>query len=420
MRTSELFTKTRKQAPADETAKNAQLLIQAGFIHKEMAGVYGFLPLGLMTLNNIVQVIREEMNAIGGQEVNLTALQPKELWEITGRWDDKAVDVWLKTKLRNGSEVGLGWTHEEALTALMKNFISSYKDLPCYPYQFQTKFRNELRAKSGIMRTREFLMKDMYSFSSSQTEHEAFYEKSKKAYFNVFKRLGLGDITYLTFASGGSFSKFSHEFQTITDVGEDTIYVHEGKKLAINKEVFNDEVLQELGVSKADLEEKRAVEVGNIFTLGSRFSKPLGLTFTDEDGQSKEVIMGCYGIGPGRVMGMIAEHFADERGLVWPMNAAPVHVYLVRIGEEAATVKEADKLYDELTKAGIEVLYDDRDVRAGEKFGDADLMGIPYRVVVSDNTTKSGKHEIKKRTEKDAQLQGPDQIIKLLADAIYN
>lgn len=396
MRRSQLFTRTRKDAPADEQAKNAQLLIRAGFVYKEMAGVYDYLPLGKRVLDKIVQVIREEMNAIGGNEISLTALQRPEPWQASGRWDDKVMDVWFRTQLANGTTLGLGATHEEPLTELMKQFISSYKDLPAYPYQFQTKFRNELRAKSGIMRGREFLMKDLYSFSRDQAEHDDFYEKVSGAYDKVWQRLGIGDITYKTFASGGSFTKYSHEFQTISEVGEDTIYVHEAKQLAINDEVYNDEVLADLGVDKAELVEKRAVEVGNIFTLGTRFSDALDLNFTDTDGSLKKVIMGSYGIGPSRLMGLLAEHFSDDKGLVWPEAVAPYKVYLVTIGETAAV---ADHLYDELTAAGVEVLYDDRDVRPGDKFADAELMGIPHRVVVSPKLVEQGSFEYLSRRE---------------------
>ncbi|HEU4830738.1 MAG TPA: aminoacyl--tRNA ligase-related protein, partial [Candidatus Saccharimonadales bacterium] len=379
MRITELFTKTSKNAPADEIAKNAQLLIRAGFIYKEMAGVYAYLPLGKVVLDKIIAVIREEMNAIGGNEINLTALQQKTVWEASGRWDDAVMDVWFKTKLASGSELGLAPTHEEPLTKLMKNFIQSYKDLPVYPYQFQVKFRNELRSKSGLMRGREFMMKDLYSFSRSQAEHDAFYEKAGEAYMSVYRRLGLGDLTYKTFASGGSFSKYSHEFQTLSPVGEDKIFVHEEKRIAINEEVYNDEVLADLGLDRSDMVEKTAVEVGNIFTLGTRFSDPLELNFTDEDGTSKPVFMGSYGIGPSRVMGLIAEHFSDDKGLVWPESVAPAKVYLVSIGSEGA-VAHADELYGELVARGVEVIYDDRDERPGTKFADAELMGIPYRV----------------------------------------
>lgn len=413
MRVSQLFTKTSKNAPSDEVAKNAQLLIRAGFIHKEMAGVYTYLPLGKRVLEKITHIIREEMNSVGGNEISLTALQQKEPWVASGRWSDEVIDVWFKTKLANGSELGLAPTHEEPLTKLMKNFISSYKDLPVYPYQFQIKFRNELRSKSGLMRGREFWMKDLYSFSKNQEEHDIFYEKASEAYDRIYARLGIGDITYKTFASGGSFAKYSHEFQTLSEVGEDIIYVHEGRRLAINEEVYNDEVLADLGIEKSELIEKRAVEVGNIFTLGTKFSDVLDLNYTDEDGQSKRVFMGSYGIGPSRLMGLLAEHFADEKGLVWPANIAPVQVYLVRIGSEMAT-SHADELYDELTNQGIEVLYDDRDERPGTKFADAELMGIPYRLTVSDRLIEANQYEFTSRATGETELLTRDQLLAKL------
>ncbi len=397
MRLSKLFTKTSKTVPADETSKNAQLLIQAGYIHKEMAGVYTYLPLGLKVLENVIQIIRQEMDAIGGNEISMTALQSRDTWEKSGRWSDEVMDVWFKTKLASGGELGLAPTHEEPLTQLMKSFISSYKDLPAYPYQFQIKFRNELRAKSGLMRGREFWMKDLYSFSTNQAEHDVFYEQISAAYDRVYQRLGIGEITYKTFASGGSFSKFSHEFQTLSEVGEDTIYVHESKRIAINQEVMNDEVLTELDVRRDDLVEKKAVEVGNIFTLGTRFSEPLGLTYNDQAGKQQPVFMGSYGIGPSRLVGLLAEHFADERGLIWPVAVAPAQVYLARLGNEAEVVTVADDLYETMQKSGIGVIYDDRDERPGTKFGDADLLGIPSRVVVSKKTTDKSLFELKDR-----------------------
>jgi prolyl-tRNA synthetase len=414
MRTSQLFTKTSKTAPADETAKNAQLLIRAGYINKEMAGAYAFLPLGKRVLDNIIQIIREEMDAIGGQEISMTALQAKEVWETSGRWSDDVMDVWFRTQLASGSELGLAPTHEEPLTQLMKRFISSYQDLPAYPYQFQIKFRNELRAKSGLMRGREFLMKDLYSFSVDKASHEVFYELAAVAYGKVFERLGLGEGTYKTFASGGSFSKYSHEFQTISDVGEDTIYVDEAKRLAVNKEVYNDEVLAELGLKKEELVEKTAVEVGNIFTLGTKYSEALGLTFTAEDGTAHPVYMGSYGIGPSRLMGLIAEHFADEKGLVWPLAVAPAQVYLVRLSEADEVVKAADELYIRLTEAGAGVLYDDRDERAGAKFADADLLGIPYRLVISDKNVESQTYELKARQATEARQVSHEELLKVL------
>ena len=413
MRSSELFTKTSKNAPSDEVAKNAQLLIRAGFINKEMAGVYSYLPLGKRVLDKIIQIIREEMNVVGGNEISLTALQQKDVWETSGRWDDAVIDVWFKTKLASGSELGLAPTHEEPLTKLMKNFISSYKDLPVYPYQFQIKFRNELRSKSGLMRGREFWMKDLYSFSRDKAEHDVFYEKISLAYDRVYTRLGIGDSTYKTFASGGSFAKYSHEFQTISDVGEDIIYVHEGRNLAINEEVYTDEVLADLGIDKTELVEKKAVEVGNIFTLGTKFSDAIGLNFTDEDGSTGAVFMGSYGIGPSRLMGLLAEHFADEKGLVWPENIAPARVYLVRIGDEAAVI-HADELYEELTENGIEVLYDDRDVRPGQKFADSELMGIPYRVTVSDRLLADDKYEYTERVTGETILLTREELLAKL------
>jgi len=414
MRATQLFTRTAKAHPADETAKNAQLLIQAGFINKEMAGVYSYLPLGKRVLEKIIQIIREEMDAAGGNELSLTALQQKEAWEASGRWNDEVMDVWFKTKLASGSELGLAPTHEEPLTQLMKRFITSYKDLPVYPYQFQIKFRNELRSKSGLMRGREFWMKDLYSFSRNQAEHEAFYEKISLVYDRVYTRLGIGEITYKTFASGGSFSKYSHEYQTLSDVGEDIIYVHEAKRIAINQEVYNDEVLADLGIAKDELKEIKAVEVGNIFTLGTKFSEPLSLTFTDEDGSVKPVFMGSYGIGPSRLMGLLAEHFADEKGLVWPENVAPFKVFLAQLGNEPEVTKASQKLYDDLQASGIEVFWDDRDARPGEKFADADLYGMPYRVIVSKKTVDKGMFEFKKRTEQDAQLVSYEELVKAL------
>ncbi|HEV7121332.1 MAG TPA: aminoacyl--tRNA ligase-related protein, partial [Candidatus Paceibacterota bacterium] len=307
MRQSKLFTKTRREAPADEVSKNAQLLIRAGFIHKEMAGVYAYLPLGLRVLENIKRIVREEMDAIGGQELIMTSLQRKELWEVTDRWNDENVDVWFKSQLKNGTEVGFGWSHEEPITDMMKQFISSYRDLPAFVYQFQTKLRNELRAKSGIMRGREFVMKDMYSYSKDAEAHDAFYAAAIEAYKNVFERIGLGDRTFLTFASGGAFTQFSHEFQTLSDVGEDTVYLHREKKIAINKEVLTDEVLAQLGVAREELEETAAVEVGNIFNFGGAKSKELGLFFVNETGEQVPVHLGSYGIGITRLMGTIVE-----------------------------------------------------------------------------------------------------------------
>lgn len=391
MRQSQLFTKTRKTAPKDEVAKNAQLLIRAGFIHKEMAGVYSYLPLGLRVLNNVVRVIREEMNAIGGQEIAMTALQDKEIWERTDRWDDAKVDNWFKTAFKAGGETGLGITHEEPLTRIMSGHISSYRDLPTMAYQFQTKFRNEMRAKSGIMRGREFLMKDLYSFARDTQQNQEQYDAVRAAYIRIFDRLGIGARTYPTFASGGIFSPFSEEFQTLSDAGEDTIYVHEAKRIAVNKEVMDEANLATLGLSRDELVEQKAIEVGNIFHLGTKFSEPLGLSYKDETGAEHPVVMGSYGIGPSRVMGVIAEVLSDDKGLVWPSELAPFAVHLISITSGNETVaKEADRLYELLREHDIEVLYDDRDARAGEKFADSDLVGIPMRLVISEKTIAAG------------------------------
>lgn len=404
MRRSQLFIKTRKETPADEESKNAQLLIRAGYIHKEMAGVYSYLPLGIKVIENIKQIVREEMDKIGGQEMLLSTLQYPPIWQATDRWDDDKVDVWFKSKLGQDSEVGFGWSHEEPMARLMAKYVNSYKDLPCYTYQFQTKLRKELRAKSGLLRGREFIMKDLYSFCRDKAQHEEFYNQITDAYMKVYDRLGIGDITYKTFASGGPFSKFSHEFQTLSPVGEDKIYFHEGENIAINQEVLTDEVLNDLGIKREGLSEKSAVEVGNIFTFGSRYSEPLGLFFTDENGAQQPVFMGSYGIGISRLMGLLAEHFADDKGLVWPTQVAPCSVYLASLGDDGEVKSAADNLYKTLADAGIAVIYDDRDERPGEKFADADLLGIPYRVVVSENSLQSGGYELKVRAQTDHQI----------------
>ena len=412
MRQSQLFTKTLKDAPRDEESTNAKLLIRAGFVHKEMAGVYDYLPLGLRVINNIRQIIREEMNAIGGEEVSLSALQDPEIWKTTDRWNDEKVDVWFKTKLKNDTELGLGCTHEEPMARMMRGYIQSYRDLPRYVYQFQTKFRNELRAKSGIMRGREFLMKDMYSFNRSQEELDTFYEKAIQAYKNVFQRVGIGDATYLTFASGGMFSKFSHEFQTVCDAGEDRIYIDDNKKMAVNDEVMQDDILQNLGIKRETLREAKSIEVGNIFKYGTRYTKELGVTYKDEKGVEQPVIFGAYGIGLGRLMGTIVELMADAKGIVWPKAVAPALVHLLALegGEQ-----KAEELYKDLQSKGVEVLYDDRqDSTPGQKFTDADLIGIPLRVVVSAKTLSAKKVETKKRNERQEHLIDEKEIIEYI------
>lgn len=392
MRLSKTFTRTLRDAPKDEQAKSAQYLIRAGYIYKELAGIYDFLPLGFLTLEKIKNIIREEMNKIDGQEVFMASLQSPKLWEKTDRWDDEKMDIWFKTELASGGELGLAPTHEEPITNMLKDYVLSYKDLPFMVYQFQNKFRNELRAKSGILRTREFIMKDMYSFCADENTHEELYKKAEEAYYRIYERVGLGECTFKAFASGGAFSKFSHEFQTIIPVGEDTIYFNEDKSIVLNEEVVIPEVLEGLGVGKSELKTEKACEVGNIFTLKTKYSEPLDLEFADQDGKKKPVIMGCYGIGVSRLMGVIAEKFADEKGLVWPEEVAPFKYYLIPIGEEG--LRKAEEIY---RGSEDKMILDDRDLRPGEKFADAELLGIPYRVVVSDKTLEDGKVEIVER-----------------------
>ncbi|HTE58500.1 MAG TPA: proline--tRNA ligase [Verrucomicrobiae bacterium] len=565
MRLSVLFTKTRKNVPADEKAKNAQLLIRAGYIHKEMAGAYSYLPLGLMVIENIKQIVREEMDVIGGQELLMTSLQPKATWEVTDRWNDEIVDIWFKSKLKDGSEVGFGWSHEEPIIEMIKQHLGSYRDLPITVYQFQTKLRNELRAKSGVMRGREFLMKDMYSCSVDAEHHEKFYQASIEAYMRVYERLGLKDDTHITFASGGAFTQFSHEFQTVCDAGEDYIFQIPSTGEAFNQEIapaqapavksdeiplpmeevegkdligveplakflkipvekttktmlyvtdagkvvaaavrggydINEDKLKavvgaasialadeatvkrvtgaevgyagllglsgdvqivvdescqdranfEMGANHThhhsinvnwgrDLPEpdtyhdikvarqgdrhpdtgevysvQKTAEVGNIFNFGTQKSEDMNFTFTNEAGEKQFVHLGSYGIGVSRLMGVVAEKFSDERGLIWPENVAPARVSIVRIGNEADVVKTADEIYNRLTEARVAVLYDDRDMRPGEKFADADLMGIPYRIVVSKKTVEASQHELKARTEEHARTMGIDELVQAL------
>ncbi len=411
MRLSKNFTRTTKQAPADEVARNAQLLIRAGFVFKTMAGVYSYTPLGLRVLENIKQIVREEMNAIGSQELIMSTLQRKELWQETGRWSDELVDVWFKSTLQDGTDVGFGWTHEEPIVELLRSYLKSYKDLPISVYQFQNKLRNELRAKSGIMRGREFIMKDMYSVHAAKEDLDAYYDQVIEAYKRCYDRFGIGNDTYVTFASGGAFTKFSHEFQTICEAGEDYIYLHRGKNIAVNEEVLDDAV-KELGIKRNELEKVKTAEVGNIFNFGTQKSEEMNLVFTGSDGVQHYAYMGSYGIGITRVMGVIVEKFADEKGLIWPENIAPARVYLVQIGEKSRTA--ADELYEALGAQGVEVLYDERDERPGVKFADAELMGIPLRVTVSDRLLDGKNWEVAMRASGERQLLTTDELLATL------
>ena len=408
MRQSRLFTKTRREAPTDEVSKNAILLTRAGFIHKELAGVYSYMPLGLRVIQKIKKIVAEEMEKLNSAEFLMSSLQRKELWEKTDRWSDEKVDVWFKSLFKNGAEVGFGWSHEEPITDLMTSHVASYQDLPVYVHQFQNKMRNETRAKAGIMRCREFIMKDMYSFSRDESEHMDFYNKTTEAYLNVFNRVGLGELTYVTSASGGFFTdKFSHEFQTLCEAGEDNIYVHKNEKLALNEEIFNNETLSKMGKSKEDFEMKKAAEVGNIFTFGTEKCEKLGLYFQNENGEKTPVYLGSYGIGVTRLMGVMAEIFSDEKGLVWPKAVAPFQVHLISINQNEA----AEEIYKTLESKGVEVLFDDRDLRAGEKFADADLIGIPWRVVIGEKGLESKMLEVKRRGSDEVKMMSLENLI---------
>jgi len=417
MRQSQLFTKTIKEIPKDEKSINAQLLIRAGFIDKLMTGVYSFLPLGFLVLKKIENIIREEMQAIFGQEVLLPVLHPKKNWLQTNRWQYKEM---FRLKNRGRKDFSLGWTHEEIITPLVKKFVFSYKDLPVFVYQIQDKFRDELRAKSGLLRGIEFVMKDLYSFHRDEKDLNKYYEKVKNSYFRILKRCGMETHTFLTLASGGTFSKYSHEFQTVTPFGEDEIYLCQKCKLAINKEIIKEEKYRCFKCKSKKLEIKKAIEVGNIFKLKDKFSKAFNFKFRDKDGKEKMVLMGCYGIGLGRLMGAIVEVHHDDKGIIWPKEVAPFQVHLIPLENTKKVKKVAEKLYQDLSsvafgvggkKNKIELLYDDRGERTpGEKLSIADLIGIPLRVVISERTLEKGSVEIKERDKKRGKLVKKDLI----------
>ncbi|MCR4275908.1 MAG: His/Gly/Thr/Pro-type tRNA ligase C-terminal domain-containing protein [Candidatus Parcubacteria bacterium] len=396
MRQSKLFTKTRREAPADEVAKNAQLLIRGGFVHKEMAGVYSYLPLGLRVLTKIENIIREEMDAIGGQEIRMATLHPSEKWKTTGGWD--AVDVLFKIQSRTEKEYALGQSEEEIVTPIAQEYALSYKDLPVAIYQIGQKYRDELRAKSGVMRGREFGMKDMYSFHETQEDFEKFYEIVKASYLKAFNRCGLE--VKVTEASGGAFSeKLSYEFMALSDAGEDDILYCNACTHCVNVEIAKEKegnACPKCG--KGKLMKARAVEVGNVFDLGQKYPKAFGFTYKDTEGKEQTPIVGCYGFGTSRLVGTIVETFADEKGMVWPEGVAPFAIHLVSLGKDSDEIsKTADALYDDLVRAGVEVLYDDRDMRAGEKFADSDLLGIPKRIVVGKDAVNTGEFEVVNR-----------------------
>lgn len=393
MKQSNLFTKTFKETPKDEVSLNAQLLIRGGFVDKLGAGIYTFLPLGLRVLNKIENIVREEMNNIEAQELLMPILLPKDNWEKTGRWN---VEEMYKIK---DESLGLGWTHEEIITPLMKKYILSSKDLPKYVYQINTKFRNEPRAKSGVLRGREFRMKDLYSFHSDEKDLDEYYERVKQAYFKVFERCGLKGQTFLAVAAGGEFSEsLSHEFQMLTSAGEDIIYICNDCGMGFNKEIFQ----KKCDCGCKNFREEKSIEVGNIFKLGARYSKVFGLK--NDDGEN--VVMGCYGIGISRLVGAIVEVFNDSKGIIWPETVAPFNVHLISLdGGDSEIKAKADEIYSILQNFNLEVLYDNRDDKtAGEKLNDCDLMGIPLRIVVSKKTLEKESVEIKKRKEEKTEL----------------
>lgn len=399
MKQSQLLSKTSKEAPRDEESFNAILLTRAGFIDKTMAGVYSFLPLGIRVLNKIADIVREEMNVIGGQEMLMPVLHPAKLWQETGRWE-KYEELYRIFDTHSG-DVALGPTHEEVLTDIIRRFVNSYKDLPFAVYQIQTKFRHEKRSKSGILRSREFLMKDLYSLHTSQEDLDTYYDRVDEAYKKIFKRCGLE--VYSTDALGGTFSKYSLEYQVLADGGEDTIYYNPQDMTAKNQD------LELSDQDKLGLKEGKSIEVGNIFKLGTNYSEPMGARFIDQDGSKKSIIMGCYGIGISRVMGTIAEVSNDDRGLIWPVSVAPFDVHLIDLTADI----RGQKIYQQLSEAGVEVLFDDRaNVTAGEKFAEADLIGIPFRLVVSDKTEAIGQIEFKERSRDHLDLISKDRIVQ--------
>lgn len=424
MRQSQLFYKTLKEAPKDADALSHKLLLRAGYIDQLAAGVYTFLPLGLRVMKKIENIIRKNMEEqpVNGQEILMPALTPKENWEKTGRWGN--FDALFKLKGMGDKDYALAATHEEIIVPLAKKILLSYKDLPLYLFQIQTKFRNEARAKSGILRTREFMMKDLYSFHANQEDLDDYYQKLIKVYFDIFRECGIYNdlagkerITYQTWASGGSFSKYSHEYQTITESGEDIIYICKKCHAAINKEIKDQmEICPNTPCNSSDFEEKKAVEVGNIFKLGTKYSLPFDLKFRDKDGVEKPVIMGCYGIGLGRLMGAIVEVNHDNKGIIWPNKVAPFKFHLIQIRDDSSIKGASEKIYNDLQKNKFEVLYDDRiNKTPGEKFADADLIGIPYRIVVSEKTLQKKSVELKKRGEEKKKPIKIDKLNGILA-----
>jgi prolyl-tRNA synthetase len=410
MKLSQLFSKTTRENPKDEVSVNAQLLERGGFVYKNSAGVYTYLPLGWRVLQKIAAIVREEINKTGGQEIFMPALVEKKYLDATGRWD---VEVGFEARGKKEEKSGfvLGWTHEEVLTEIASRFVNSYKDLPFSAYQIQTKFRNEPRAKSGLLRGREFIMKDLYSFHTSEDDLWRYYDEVKEAYLRIFNRCGLK--AFYTLAAGGDFTASNtHEFQVLTPVGEDTIYLCSKCEYAENSEISKLKAGDDCPKCGGKIIEEKAVEVGNIFPLGTKYSKPFNLQFINESGEKDYVIMGSYGIGLGRVMGTLVEIYHDEKGIIWPEAVAPFRAHLIAL---EGVKEEADKMYEELTRSGVEVLYDDRSGKtAGEKFADADLFGCPVRLVISEKTLKENSIEVKNRAEAKSNLVGLTEITGML------
>lgn len=418
MRQSQLYIKTRKESPKDEVSKNAILLTRAGYIHKELAGAYTFLPLGLRVLKKIEDIIRRHMDTVG-TEILMTTLSPEENWKNTHRLD--TVDVLMRTgpanevsKQKSSNSYIINPTHEDMITPIASEYLQSYKDLPAAFYQIQTKFRNEARAKSGLLRGREFRMKDLYSFHKDQEDLMKYYEAIKPVYMNIYRDIGIGNDTFITVASGGDFTpNFSHEFQTLVDVGEDVVYLDRKNNIAYNKEVVNPETETKLGVDFSTMEQVSACEVGNIFPLDTKYTEVLNYTYTDHDGSKKFPFMGCYGIGPSRIMGVVVEKCADDKGLVWPASIAPFSLHVLSLSKDKGgdAHKLAEEIYTTLTKRGVEVLFDDREVSPGEKFADSDLIGIPMRVVISDKSLERGGVEIKERTNLEGHIITKEELL---------
>lgn len=406
MKRSVALIKTYKETPTDSDSINASLLTRGNFVQKQMAGVYSLLPLGYRVYSKVVKIIEEEMDAIGGQQILMNVLQPKELWDETGRWD-KMKDVMYQFSDAREKEIGLGATHEEQVIDIVRHHISSYKDLPLSLYQIQTKFRNEPRAKSGLLRGREFIMKDMYSFHIDDDDFEAYYQKAIKAYHKTFKRCGI--TTKLTEASGGIFSEFSHEFQAISETGEDTIFYCESCDFCQNKEISKVKAGDKCPKCDGTVKSANSIEVGNIFPLSDQYSKKMGAKVLDKNGKEVALIMGCYGIGVTRLIGTAVELFHDDYGIIWPESIAPYKINLISLDKNEV----ADKIYSEFEGDGIEVLYDDRlNVTAGEKFADADLIGCPTFIVVSDRSIKSGGVEISDRRKTAKKIVSEEEVLK--------